>query len=1065
MTKLMQIKILCFRRFQVIKNSKFILFYFLLSTYTFQASTLVYSINDGFDVSILNEKSSSTFTTQQFEVKGTVVDSKGTPIVGATLVEKGTKNGAITDFDGNFTLSVQNENAILTISFLGYKEMSIALSGKSVINVVLQENISQLDEVVVIGYGSQKRNEITGSVSTVSLKDSEDRAVTDASQLLQGKVSGVTIVQNSGQPGDNTSSIRIRGITSIDNNNDPLIIIDGVPGDMSDVNPNDIKSLSVLKDAASASIYGSRASAGVIIIETKNNTTGLTIDYNRLSTLTQATILPETVNSWEHVTLRNEARRNMNLPEVYSETDIKEFEYGLNPNRPNTDWYDTYFKVSMLHSDYLNIRGGSEKYKFSSSLSHLNHEGVLIGTNSQKLSFRTILDGKFLDDKIRVNLNIYGDEEDSHELSSSTSSVLNQISSNTPVSFVTSDNGTPSFPGRYLYIENIGGGTDRERVSLRLQGSIEIEPIKNVTAKLLYSKNKYELDYIRLLPEYETAGIVDNSFGGSLKLSSLSKEWYQTDTDQFTGTINYDFNIDNHKIGALVGYERLERDYTYDSGFVDDLSTNEPIFSFGNPSSSFLRSGANSNATVSQFGRLNYSYNNKYLVTMSVRRDGSSRFADGNKYGTFPSASLGWVMDKENFMKNSDFLKLKLRASWGRLGNQNISTTYATSDQMSGSEFYAFGGAIVPGRGTTVLANPDTTWETTEQIDIGFNMIINNHVTINFDYYQKKTFDILARVTIPPSLGVSSLPYQNVGDMLNEGFDLDLGYKSKSNPNGFGFSINANLSYLKNEVTSLGDNLEFVNHSSANILRSQVGSSFSSFFGYKTNGLLQINDFTWQNNSDITIPHDDRDYQLISGLPDHSGVMTNPAPGDIKMVDTNEDNLITPDDKTIIGRSVPKINYGINLNFSYKNWNLRLLGQGVGGSQAYLNGPGIGPFWNAGNGTVSRVLADNRWTFENQNTSYSRLYEDKIRDAIVSDYNIYDADYFRLKNITLSYDINKNILDKIGISRLKIFATAENVFVITNFLEGYDPERDYRNTSGNFHPQTSSYSLGINLSL
>lgn len=1006
---------------------------------------------------------------QQFQVSGTVVDSDGVPIVGAAIIEKGTRNGVVSDFDGQFTLNVQNENATLLISYIGYKETGVPLSGKNNIKVILQEDLNQLDEVVVVGYGSKKRSEITGAVSTVTVDDSEDRAISDAGQLLQGKVSGVNVVQNSGQPGDNTSSIRIRGVSSIDNNNDPLVIIDGVPGTMSDVNPNDIKSMSVLKDAASASIYGSRASAGVIIIETKNDSEGLSIDYNHLSSITQATRLPEMVNSWEHAVLRNEARRNMNQPDAYSEEVIKEFEYGVNRNRPNTDWYDTYFRTSTLQNHYLNLHGGSDEYKFSSSLSYLDQEGILIGTNSQKLSFRTRLDGKFLNDKIRINLNIYGDEEDVHELSSPTPSVLNQITSNTPLIFVVSDNGNPSWPGRFLHIDKIGGGTDRERTSLRLQGSLEFEPVKNVTAKLLYSKNRFELDHVTLFPEYTTTGSVDDSFGGGQSLSTLTKIWYQTDTNQFTGTLNYNFKIKDHRVNALAGYERLERDYTYDSGFVNDLSSNVPIFNFGEPSSVFLNSQANSDATVSQFGRLDYSYKYKYLIDMSIRRDGSSRFADGQKYGVFPSASIGWVVDREKFMKNSDFLKLKLRASWGRLGNQNIYTSYAASDQMSGSEFYAFGDAVVSGRGTTLLANPDTTWETTEQTDLGFNMVIAKKVTIDFDYYQKKTYDILAKVTIPPSLGVSTLPYQNIGNMLNEGFDLSVGYKSKPNPKGFQFSIDANLSYLKNEVTSLGNDLEFVNHASSNsefgVIRSQVGQSFASFFGYKTDGLLQINDFTWQNNSDPAIPHEDRDYQLKSGLTDQSTIMTDPAPGDIKLVDTNGDNIITPDDKTIIGRSIPKINYGLNMNFSYKNWNLRLVGQGVGGSQAYVNGPGIGPFWNAGNGSVYRALADNRWTFENQNTSYTRLYEDKIRDGIVSDYNVYDADYFRLKNITLSCDIDKAILDKIGISKLKIFASAENVFTITNFIDGYDPERDYRNTRGNFHPQVSICSIGLNLSL
>ncbi|PQJ79811.1 SusC/RagA family TonB-linked outer membrane protein [Polaribacter porphyrae] len=1005
---------------------------------------------------------------QQIEIKGKITDVKGNAIFGASILEKGTNNATLSNINGEFEIKIKDKNSVLIINFLGFEQQNIKILEKKYIEIILIEDTTQLDEIVVVGYGSKKKTEVTGAITTVSTKDAKDRAVSDAAQLLQGKVSGVNIVQNSGQPGNTNSSIRIRGVSSIDNNNDPLIIIDGVPGDFNDINPNDIKSLSVLKDAASASIYGSRASAGVIIIETKNSSKGLNLDYNFLYTITQPTRLPNMVNSWEHAQLRNEARQNVGLPEIYSDFDIKEFEYGLNRNRPNTDWYDTYFQTAALSSHYLNLRGGDKKYNFSSSLTYLDQEGVLKGTNTDKLSFRTRLNGKFWDDKIIFNLNIYGDEANTHELSSSTSTILSQLASNTPTTFVISDNGAPSFAGRHLYIEDIGGGIDNQRTSLRLQGSVTIKPIKNIKAKLLYSKNRFELDYQRLLPEFETAGSIDNSFEGSLQLSSLTKDWYQTNTNQLTATVDYNYKNKGHRASFLFGYERLERDFTYDRAFVNNLSNNLPIFDFGDPSTSFLTSRATSNATVSQFGRINYSYKYRYIFNFSMRRDGSSRFADGQKYGVFPSASLGWVVDKEKFMKNTDVFKLKLRASWGRLGNQNIYTAYAASDQLSVTEFYSFGGNIVPGSGTTVLANPDTTWETTEQTDIGFDMKLYGKVTINFDYYRKTTSDILARITIPSSLGVTTLPYQNIGNMLNEGFDLDIGYKSKPNPDGLEFTINSNISYLHNEVTSLGNDLDFVDHASTNsefgVLRSQVGSSFASFFGYKTDGLLQISDFTWQNNSDLSIPHEQRNYLLKSGITDQSSVMSNPAPGDIKLVDTNGDNIITSDDKTIIGRSIPKINYGFNINFAYKNWSLRLIGQGVAGAQAYVNGPGVGPFWNVGNGSVSRELATNRWTFENQNTSFARLYEDKVRDALVSDYNIYDADYFRMKNVTLSYSFNQQLLEKFRIKKLNVFATAENLFTITNFLDGYDPERDYRNTRGNFHPQIATMSLGFNLS-
>lgn len=999
------------------------------------------------------------------KVSGNVTDNTGAPLPGVAVVIKGTTRGTITNFDGDYSLDQVPVNATLVFSFVGMNTVEIPVAGSTTFDVVMEEGAIGIEEVVAVGYGSQKRVNLTGSVSTVELNDLDGRAITNSNQALQGKVAGVSIVQNSGRPGDDNATIRIRGVSSIDNNNDPLVIIDGVEGDFNEVHPSDIKSISVLKDAASAAIYGSRASAGVIIIETKEGLRGLRVDYTGSTSIQKATRLPEVADSWTYAELRNEARANVGSGPFYSDDEVELFKYQINPNYGNTDWYDIYFDEALMQNHYISARGGEKNYKFSSSVGYTDQEGILWGTSSQKVSYRNRLDANFLEDKVRIGFAFSGYNQKIDELISSTNTVMAEIATMKPVTFIqsvdpdTGEGNLYSYFGRFIGADALGGGIDREYNYLNTQFSAEVEPVKNMKGKVVYARNVFKTDYVRFSPEFFTSSDIDEKTI-SKRESVLEKSWAQTDRSTLTASLDYSLDINRHSLSAFAAYERLERSYDYDAGLVKELSTNQTIFDFGDPTSHFLSSRANESATVSYFGRFNYDFADKYLLEMNIRRDGSSRFAEGNKWGIFPSVSAGWRISEEQFFKALNLMSLKFRASWGRLGNQNIGSYYAASNQMSGGEYYSFGNTIVPGRGTTILANPETTWETTEQINVGFDASFNNRLNLTFDYFYKNTYDILARVTIPPSLGVSSSPYQNIGDMLNKGAELSLEYNSKPRPNGFNYSINGNVSYLINEVTNLGV-LEFVDHTSE--LRSQVGEPFASFYGYKTDGIYQIDDFTWQNESDPSIAHADRDYVLKEGMADPSGVMTKPAPGDLKLRDVKEDGFITPEDKTIIGHSIPKIQYGISANVSYKSFGLNVIGQGIAEADAYMTGNLVAPFWNAG-GPILQSLADNRWTYENPSTEYIRLFEDKGRDAINSDYYLHDASYFRVKSVELSYSLPKNVINRWGIKKCRVFTSAENLLLITNFVEGFDPERDYRRTRANFHPQAVTYTLGLNLS-
>lgn len=1000
-------------------------------------------------------------------VSGKVLDEQNKPLPGVTVRANTSNVGAITNMEGNYTLKVPDSARTLTFSFLSFMPQTIDISGKTVINVILKENITALEEVVAVGYGTQTKANLTGAVSTVSVKEVEGRALSSADQILQGKLSGVTIVQNSGRPGNDNSQIRIRGVSSIDNNNDPLVIINGVQGNINDVNPNDIESVSVLKDAASAAIYGSRASAGVIIIETKKGVSGkgLQVEYNVTGSMVNATRLPETVDAYTYASLLNEARANVALTPIYTQAQLDLFKSQTDPNFPNTNWYDVYYKKAYMQNHYVSLRGGEKNYKFSNSVGYKDQDGILTGTSSKRLSFNSNLNGSFLKDKLRINLGLVGYSEKGKELISPTNTVLSEISGSLPTAFIQSIDtltGNPnlySYPGRFLGAMNLGGGTDNKLNNLNSRASVEIEPVKNLIGKILLSNNKLKTDYVNFSPQFYTSGTYEET-AINIRESSLEKRNSQSDLNTFLATLEYSLKKDKHDFKFLAAHERLEMIYNYDAGSVKNLSSNQPIFNYGDPTSPFLSSAANETATASFFGRINYSFAGKYLLEFNMRRDGSSRFADGKKWGNFPSVSAGWRISEEQFFKGlKKNVYLKLRGSWGKLGNQNIFTQYAFADQMSGSEYYAFGNAIVPGRGTIILANKNTRWETTEQFDAGFDMILWNKWNVTFDYFNKKTYDILARVTIPPSLGVSILPYQNIGDMANKGVEMSVGYNSGVSAKKINYGFTLNASYITNKLTSLGG-LPYVDHSVTN--RSIVGEAFSSFYGYKVDGIYQVSDFNWQNNSDPSVPHGSRTYVLKEGMPNVSAVMSNPAPGDIKISDVKQDGVINPDDKTIIGNPIPKFQYSFSANVSYKNFGLNVIGQGTGRADAYMNGNLIAPFYNT-TGPLLTSTVTNRWTYDNPSAQYQRIYVDKGRDALITSYNIYNASYFRLKSVQLSYTLNSAFTKKFEVSRCRIFFNAENLFLISDFPDGFDPERSSTNVTAGFHPQVATYSLGLNL--
>jgi len=1000
-------------------------------------------------------------------ISGTVVDEEGAPIAEVTVRPDDGLAPALTNAKGVFSVSITDKTTRLVFSSVSYVTQTVPIKDSMTVNIVLKQDVIGLEEVVAIGYGTQKKANLTGAVSTVTVDEAEGRAVTSIEQLLQGKASGVGIVQNSGRPGDDMGEIRIRGISSIDNNNEPLVIIDGVQADLNDVNPQDVESVSILKDAASAAIYGSRASAGVILIETKKGKDSggkLKLDYNGTFSLSNPTRLPEVVNSWEHMEYLNEARKNVGQADAYTPTQIENYRRQDNPQYPNTDWYDVHFQQSAMQNHYVGLRARDKNYGFSSSVSYKDQKGVLIGTAANRISYNSNLWGNFFKNKVTLSVAANGYRERVDELMENTNTVMNQMRTMWPTSYIRSidpETGNPnlySYAGRYIAGEELGGGINANNTQLNTRASVEIKPVKGLKAKVLVANNKYSQAYTIFRPEFYTASDFMET-GTQKRESFLEKRFGRRDQNTYLFTLDYALSKGKHDMNFLLAHEKLETIYNRDDGQVREMSSNAPIFNFGDPTRLYLNSIAHEYATASYFGRINYAYANKYLLEVNFRRDGSSRFARGNQWGNFPSVSAAWRVSEEEFMQPYDFIDIKIRGSWGRLGNQNIWTQYAFADVMSGQEYYAFGNAIVPGRGTNLLADPRVRWETTEQTNLGVDLVLWNRFSMEAELFHKKTYDILARVTVPPSLGASQNPYQNIGAMTNRGVELNLSYKSPRHTDKLNYALAANFTYIKNKLSTLGE-LPFVDHTGN--MRSVVGHPFSSFYGYQMDRIYQVQDFIWQHDSDPAIPHDDRNYVVKNGLPNQSNLMDTPAPGDVKLVDRNGDGQITPDDRTLIGNPLPKFQYGFSADLSYKQFNLNIIGHGVQGSDAYMNGHLIGPFFNT-QGTITRTMVNNRWTYDNPSDKYTRLYVDKTRDALVTSYNIYDASFFRLKSVQLGYELPKKFVQRYGVDRCRVFFNAENLLLLTSFVEGFDPERSYTHVTASFHPQIASYTLGLNL--
>lgn len=993
------------------------------------------------------------------QIQGKIMDTKNVEVIGAVIKIQERPVGTATDVNGNFTINAR-AGETLEISYIGYKKQFIKVTSSTrTLNITLEDDAVVLQDVVVIGYGSSSREKLTGAVATVSTADFKNRPLTDVSLALQGKVTGVQVTQNSGQPGADGGTITVRGIGTL-NDSSPLIIIDGFESTFDKVDPKDIESMTVLKDAASAAIYGNKAANGVILITTKKGRSGeLSIEYNGYVAVQEVTRYPSLLGSVDYLELVNEAAINSGKLPSFSEEWIDNFRRGDNPSQyPDRNWADFYFKPAIQHNHYVKMSGGSENLAYTLSLGYLNQEGILKGTEYEKFNFRANTNSSFLKDRLTISTNIAGYTGKQTDLVNETASTLSRI-----VQMAPTVNAKMEGYGwtAWFYDDAVreAGGykqTDTKNFTGNINAQVQITNQLKLEVALNYDRTQqlgqtYAPNTV--LYTIETGSNGEQTIGKNTSRESFIREsTYTFGNFSSFATLSYWLNInEDHHFKVLGGAQQGAWDSKYYQTERRRLTANLPSLEVGDPATQKNSAWESEVKSLSLFGRFNYDYKDKYLFEANIRHDGSSKFATGKKWGTFPSFSLGWRISEEPFLKKSlpwvD--ELKIRASWGQLGNEKIWSAYAGIDILSvGSANYVWDNENFTGSATSYIANKDLTWETTTQKNIGIDLRIFNSISLTGDFYIKETDDILMRLPVSSTFGFTEDPWRNAGKMRNTGFELSLGY-DKQLTNDLAINAGASISYNKNEILSLKGMSPILNSNNGILL--QEGKPINTLYGYETEGIYQSEEEI--HNHLVTF---DRYGNPVNS---YSGLIA--QPGDIRFKDQNGDGIIDMDnDRVPLGDPTPDFLFSFSAGARYKDFDFTAFFQGVIGGEGWSTGELVSPFFNGYNSAGWMV---DRWTPEKPNNTYQRVYNDSQRALLKSDYYVEDMSYLRLKNIELGYTIPKTFLRKIGLSGTRIFVSAQNLFTLTKY-RGFDPERaGVEATNIYSYPLVKTFTAGINV--
>jgi TonB-linked SusC/RagA family outer membrane protein len=979
---------------------------------------------------------------QDIKVNGIIADSNGVSLPGATITIKEMVDvGAQADFDGSYSIVVPNSQSTLVFRYLGYIAKEIVVGSQTVINVVLEEDAQSLDEIVVVGYSTQKKANLTGAVSSISGDELAIKPLADARQALQGVAPGLTIIDRGGSPGHETMSFKIRGIGSVSASTNPLVLIDGIESPISEINVQDIKSVSVLKDAASSSIYGARAANGVILITTKRGKYGkMKVSIDTYTGWQTPATLPELVGAEDYLNLVNEALVNAGLPIKYTDEYIQNTVSGVDPVAyPYTNLFKELYNSAPLQNLSVSISGGSEVATAALSINYLDQDGMIENTSSKRIGARLNTDLK-LSDAFTARANIYFSNRETVKPARYDAGIAAIVGSSPVIvpQYANGAYGLNKDNQSALGMFRESGQNLRFFEELSLNAGLDWQIIDGLKLVTDYSYQKKHRRYKDFRKAFEF--LDPNDLTNVITRWTPNQLWEhrQEDLQQiFKSVLTYSFDVKNHAFNILGGLESIEyeghRLSTDRQGIYNEDS---PELNTGDVTTEHNSGFSQDWALMSYFGRLNYSFNDRYLVEANIRYDGSSRFAKGHKWGVFPSFSAGWIVSNENFMSdNSIFKNLKLRASWGQLGNQDIGF-YRFSSSVSTGVNYSFNDNEVNGYTQTSFANENITWETAEQLNFGVDMsFLNGRLNVTADWFDKQTKDMLLKLPISPLVGLSASEI-NIGSLSNKGWELAVNYTNRDHE--FKYSAGFNLTDVKNELTDFGG-LPDTPYSpgTGGSFVYKVGEALTSLYGYKSDGLFQTQA---EINSHPTQPNQ---AQLV--------------PGDIKLVDINGDGVINDDDRTVIGNTNPRYEYSFNFSADYKGFDVNIFLQGVGKAENYFFGaPNEGPNFEIF--TTSRTL--DRWTPDNPNASFPRLHAASNKNnSLRNDFWIRDSKYLRLKNVQLGYSLGKNILNKLQISKLRIYTGATNLFTITNVESGLDPETFAGRP--NYYPPTSTYTLGV----
>lgn len=979
---------------------------------------------------------------QEKLIQGQVLDKDGMTIVGVNIVIKGTTTGTTTNIDGHFQISAP-ENATLVFSFIGFLNQEIVVTDKSTINVTLLEDALGLDEVVVVGYGTQKKANLTGSVTAVGGDEMVKKPMTDARQALQGVSGGVTIIDRGGVPGEEKLNINIRGISTIpDVNNasktEPLILVDGIEMSMSDVSPSDIESISILKDAASASIYGAKAANGVILITTKRGKEGkYKVNYNGYYGWQTPATLPNQVGAEDYLNLVNEAFVNAELDPKYSADDISKTVASNDPiNYPYVNLFDELFKTAPIYNQSVRISGGNEKSKISLSVNHMSQDGMLKNVKSERVGFRLNTDFQIKDNlKARADVSFNRRENDKPTRWESAIGAIVGSSPTTVLQYPNGVYGLNKDNTNALAALEVGGMHESVKKDLTLKIGADLGITNDLSLKTDLSYKNQTDRYKKFTAAYD---FVDpNDTERVIQKWSPSKledrRWEQEEVN-FKALLNYKKTFGDHQLDVLAGTDITENTAYILKAWRNDIYSEDYIeLNTGNTEGQTNEGYQEDWSLISYLGRVNYSYKGKFLLEGNIRYDGSSRFDKGNKWGVFPSFSAGWRVTEEDFMSSFEIIdNLKLRGSWGQLGNQNIGLYKFTSTVYADFP-YNFNDNEVNGYSQWYYANNDVTWETAEMIDIGIDLsLFNNKLEIVADWYQKDTKDVLLNLPISYLTGLNSSE-TNAGQVRNTGWELSITHRNTIDD--LTYSIGFNISDVKNELIDFAGNEP--SYGAYTILKE--GEAINSFFGYESDGLFQ-------SQSEI---------DSHAKQPNHKDM----KPGDIKLVDQNGDGVVNDDDRIVIGSSIPHYTVGINLYAAYKGFDFSAFLQGVLKAENYIEGaPNEGPAYEIF--TTTRIL--DRWTPSNTNASFPRLEAASNKNTYLpNDFWIRDASYLRLKNLQIGYSLPQSVLERLNVEKLRFYVGGTNLFTITDLESGLDPEA----LSGRqiYYPPVSTYTIGLQL--